>query len=117
MSFEHTCPDRVQLLAFGRGELDAGPFEAVASHLTLCTRCEAFLSDSDDGGEAIVSNLRRFLHYPAWVPTRVANRAAERSQLAVTSARHAGYPQANLPFLEHGIPEKLGRYRLVERLG
>src|SRR5579862_8903250 len=63
MQPENRCPDRTQLLALHRGELDAQTVDMICRHLESCARCESFLATQQDSVDGIVGNLRRFLNH------------------------------------------------------
>src|SRR5579862_3184063 len=60
MQPETHCPDRDQLLALHRGELDAQTVDIICRHLEGCANCDSFLATLQDSVDGVVGNLRRF---------------------------------------------------------
>jgi eukaryotic-like serine/threonine-protein kinase len=120
---ESHCPDRENLLALYRGELDAEAVEVVGQHLATCAICEAFLASVQEPEDGIVSNLRRFLNREHWIK-REEFKAVEARAMAIPF-EHIGFlPASSVP--EDGAEStpqeqppltRLGKYELLKVLG
>jgi serine/threonine-protein kinase len=56
---EMGCPAAAILRAYSLGELPLATLESVASHVSLCPRCETLLDHLGDTSDGLVVNLRR----------------------------------------------------------
>jgi eukaryotic-like serine/threonine-protein kinase len=123
MQPENRCPDRTQLLALHRGELDAKSVDMICRHLEGCADCDSFLATLQDSVDGVVGNLRRFLKNASPI---------DQKELQVLEVRAKAIPfgQGESPAfpLSHDddstatppgrVPlRRLGKYHLLKEIG
>ncbi|HYV38504.1 MAG TPA: serine/threonine-protein kinase [Gemmataceae bacterium] len=123
MPAERLCPDRAELRALNRGELDSAALESLCEHLAACASCEAVLSALDETDDSIVANLRMFHSRQPWAKREEFQRVEAEAQSILLENMSpfalAGSTQKD----SHATPRqvvpitRLGKYQLGEEIG
>jgi serine/threonine protein kinase/WD40 repeat protein len=111
------CPDRDQLLDYLLGKLPDDASEQIAAHLDECPPCEAAAETLDRVSDTLVSQLERPV-----VPSRFAHEPQYQQALQRVLAQADGESdtmgdRVATVAVDSPVPESLGEYELLEKLG
>src|SRR5579862_2225047 len=120
---ESRCPDRSQLLALHRGELDCEEVDTLCRHLEACPACEAVLATLKDSSDGIVANLQRFVGCEPRIEGEELKVLEARAK-AILLPQIAALPpsvgnESDKPATpaENTPLPRLGKYQLLKELG
>jgi putative transcriptional regulator len=104
MNIEHH-PEDLMLAGFASGTLDHGQHIAIATHLTTCPQCRAFVRSMERTGGAMLSHLP---------PATMSSNALEQAQARLTETTPSS-PIEAIPEISGaeipGLPAFVRRYR------
>ena len=122
-----TCPDRDQLRDYLVGKLPDDASDSLASHLESCPECQAGLATLADADDTLVARLRGpvaadpFLDEPecgqAIARAKAVGDGAGGRRSALGAKRHCRSARRAAGTSEPSLPQQLGEYQLIERLG
>lgn len=110
------CPDRETLYALLVGTLDEPAADRVVDHLGDCPACRSAVDGMDESADAIISRLRRFSNDLA-DPLPRQEAALERLLVNAVALGDSLGDAPVAPSDRGGVPDRLGEYRLLEKLG
>src|SRR5262249_19671037 len=106
------CLDSAALASFDRGELSLGDLEAVARHLDSCPSCAVALKRLPRSNDDLLATLRPL---KGGAQTHDAQTAQESALLKLGELSELLCETS--PLSHAALPERLGEYRLLEKLG
>ena len=108
------CPNREELVEYIAGKLPDAASDSLAEHLDSCPQCQAELVALPDPDDTLVSQLRKPVVAEPYLDEPECGKAvAKVKALLGTPEALAASPDASATFL----PQQLGEYQLIERLG